>query len=100
MLLPMVGIAGALMFIASARRPAPRPPDTSRCAWDVPDPVPPGVVRRAYELLARGDPLGTEYVEELDGTIYKFRREIHGPNPEIPFNHPGVGVRACARRKN
>jgi hypothetical protein len=39
--------------------------------------------------------MGTEYVEELGGRIYKFRREMHGPNKQIPYWHPGVGVRLC-----
>ena len=98
MILPVLGVAGALAFIASAqRRRVRRAPDAAGCAWEIPAPIPVNVVQRALELLARGDPLGTEYVEELEGTIYKFRREMHGPNPEIDHWHPGVGVRACAR---
>jgi hypothetical protein len=61
----------------------------------IPTPIPPDVVRRAKEIQALGAPLGTEYVEELGGRVYKFRREVHGPNKEIPFPHPGVGVRLC-----
>jgi len=53
------------------------------------------VIRRAQQIQALGATLGTEYVEELGGRIYKFRREMHGPNKDIPFPHPGVGVRLC-----
>ncbi len=94
-IVPLLGIAGAFAVIASSRRRATAPPDTSRCSWAVPNPIPIDVIRRAKEIQALGAPLGTEYVEELDGRIYKFRREMHGPNKEIPFWHPGVGVRLC-----
>ena len=94
--MPLLGFAGALALAASSRgRRARRAPDTSRCLWAVPNPIPIDVVRRAHELLARADPMGTEYVEELGGRIYKFRREMHGPNKQIPYWHPGVGVRLC-----
>jgi hypothetical protein len=92
---PLLGIAGALALAVSARRRAPRPPDPSRCAWEIPDPITPNVRRRADELQALGAPLGTEYVEALDGHLYKFRREMHGPNKQNPAPHPGVGVRVC-----
>jgi hypothetical protein len=93
---PLLGFAGALALAASSRgRRAARGPDTSRCLWAIPNPIPIDVVRRAHELLARADPLGTEYVEELGGRIYKFRREMHGPNKQIPQVHPGIGVRLC-----
>jgi hypothetical protein len=105
LLVPLLGIAGTLAIIgASSRRrtsaplPAPLPaptPDTSRCTWAVPSPIPIEVVRRACEIQAIGAPLGTEYVEELGGRIYKFRREMHGANKQIPYPHPGVGVRLC-----
>lgn len=101
-LVPLLGIAGTLAMVASARRrPSTAAPDTARCTWAVPDPIPPDVVRRAKEIQALGAPLGTEYVEELGGRVYKFRRELHGPNEEIPYRHPGVGVRLCdpARRE-
>jgi hypothetical protein len=94
-LLPLLGIAGTFAVIASSRRRVPAPPDTSRCAWTIPNPIPIDVIRRAKEIQALGAPLGTEYVEELGGRIYKFRREMHGPNKEIPYWHHGVGVRLC-----
>jgi hypothetical protein len=94
--LPWVGLAAVLAFIAGAsRRRAPATPDPSRCAWHVPDPIPAHVIRRAWELLTRGDPLGTEYVEEVDGTIYKFRRAMHPPNPSNPQWHPGIDAQEC-----
>ena len=94
--MPLLGFAGALALLASTRvRRASPAPDTSRCAWAVPNPIPSEVVRRAHELLARADPMGTEYVEELGGSIYKFRREMHGPNKQIPAWHHGIGVRLC-----
>jgi hypothetical protein len=92
---PLLGIAGTLAVIASSRRRATAPPDTSRCAWAVPNPIPGDVIHRAQKIQALGAPLGTEYVEELAGCIYKFRREMHGPNKEIPYWHPGVGVWLC-----
>jgi hypothetical protein len=95
MVVPLLGIAGTLAVIASSRRRATAPPDTSRCTWAVPNPIPIDVIRRAKAIQALGAPLGTEYVEELGGRIYKFRREMHGPNKEIPYRHPGVGVRLC-----
>lgn len=95
-LLPWLGLAGVLAFIAGAsRRRTPARPDPSRCDWHVPDPVPPHVVQRALELLARGDPLGTEYVEEVDRKIYKFRRAMHPPNPSNPQWHPGIDAQEC-----
>jgi hypothetical protein len=94
-LVPLLGIAGTLAVIAGSRRRAAARPDTSRCTWAIPDPIPGDVVRRAQEIQALGAPLGTEYVEELGGRIYKFRREMHGPNKEVPYWHPGVGVRLC-----
>jgi hypothetical protein len=36
-----------------------------------------------------------EWVEEVDGQIWKFRRELLGPNAQNPVWHPGVGVRRC-----
>jgi hypothetical protein len=94
--MPMLAVAGTLAIVASSRRRASSaPPDTSRCAWAVPDPIRRDVIRRAQEIQAIGAPLGTEYVEELAGRIFKFRREMHGPNKEVPFWHPGVGVRLC-----
>jgi hypothetical protein len=95
---PLLGIAGTFAVIASSRRRGsapPAPPDTSRCTWMIPAPIPADVVQRAKQIQALGAPLGTEYVEELAGRIYKFRREMHGPNTEIPYPHPGVGVRLC-----
>jgi hypothetical protein len=92
---PLLGIATTLAVIASSRRRASAPPDTSRCTWAVPNPIPIEVVRRAHEIQALGAPLGSEYVEELGGRIYKSRREMHGPNKQIPYWHPGVGVRLC-----
>jgi hypothetical protein len=94
--LSWLGLAGALAFIASAsRRRAPAARDSSRCAWHVPDPVPPNVVQRALQLLARGDPLGTEYVEEVDRRIYKFRRSMHPPSPTNRQWHPGIDAQEC-----
>jgi hypothetical protein len=94
-LVPLLGLAGTLVAVASSRRRPSTAPDTSRCTWAIPDPIPPDVIRRAKEIQALGAPLGTEYVEELGGRVYKFRRELHGPNEEIPYWHPGVGVRLC-----
>ncbi|HTB76916.1 MAG TPA: hypothetical protein VK762_26910 [Polyangiaceae bacterium] len=100
-LLPWLGLAGSLAFMANASchvapdRPALVTPDSSRCSWRVPAPIPAHVIRRALELLARGDPLGTEYVESLDGTIYKFRRAMHPPNPNNLKWHPGIDAQAC-----
>jgi hypothetical protein len=106
LLVPLLGIAGTLAVIgASSRRRSSTPlpaPDISRCTWAVPNPIPIDVVRRAREIQAIGAPLGTEYVEELGGCMYKFRREMRGPNKEIPYWHPGVGVRlavACKRAR-
>src|SRR5579862_785766 len=76
-------------------RRAPVTPDSSNCSWRVPDPVPGRVIQRAWELLARGDPLGTEYVEPVDGTIYKFRRAMHPPNPNNLKWHPGIDAQEC-----
>jgi hypothetical protein len=107
-LLPRLGLAGALAFMANASchgtppvapdRPALVTPDSSRCSWRVPAPIPARVIQRALELLARGDPLGTEYVESLDGTIYKFRRAMHPPNPNNLKWHPGIDAQACTVR--
>ena len=94
--MPLLGFAGALALAASSRgRRTARAPDTSRCAWAVPNPIPSDVVRRAHELLARGDPMGTEYVEELDGRIYRFRRAMHPPNAQISEWHPGIDAVEC-----
>jgi hypothetical protein len=103
--LPWLGLAGALAFMANAScrgappvapdRPAPVTTDSSRCSWRVLAPIPAHVIQRALELLARGDPLGTEYVEPLDGTIYKFRRAMHPPNPTNLKWHPGIDAQAC-----
>ena len=106
-LLQWLGLAGALLFVASAScRGAPPPapanpaapviPDASRCTWRVPDPIPAHVIRRAVELLALGDPLGTEYLEPLDGTIYKFRRAMHPPSQNNLDWHPGIDALECA----
>jgi hypothetical protein len=91
MLLGMVGIAGAAAAIVlgsrsrqrPSRGPSPSPSriDTSRCGWTW---VPiglglteaPGVAKRASDLLARGDKLGTEVFELIGGTIYRFRRVL------------------------
>ena len=54
---------------------------------------------RAVELLARGDPLGTEYVEEVQDRIYRFRRAMHPPNTQIREWHPGIDAVECASRK-
>lgn len=94
-LVPLLDLAGTLAMVASARRRPSASPDSSRCTWGTPDPIPGDVVRRAKEIQALGAPLGTEYVEELGGRVYKFRRKLHGPNQEIPYWHPGVGVRLC-----
>ena len=102
---PWLRLAGTLAVMANAScrgappvlpdRLAPVTPDFSRCSWRVPDPIPGHVIQRALELLARGDPLGTEYVEPLDGTIYKFRRAMHPPNPNNLKWHPGIDAQAC-----
>jgi hypothetical protein len=108
-LLPWLGLAGALVFMASAscrgapppalvNRPAPVTPDSSRCTWRVPEPLPARVIQRAVELLALGDPLETEYVEPLDGTIYKFRRSMHPPSQNNQKWHPGIDALECAVR--
>jgi hypothetical protein len=108
-LLPWLGLAGALVFMASAscrgapppspaNRPAPVTPDSSRCIWRVPDPLPARVIQHAVELLALGDPLGTEYVEPLDGTIYKFRRAMHPPSQNNAKWHPGIDALECSVR--
>jgi hypothetical protein len=95
---PWLGIAAAFAVIAGAEagaRRRRRKPDVSRCDWTVPDPVPPAVTVRAVELLARGDPLGTEYVEEVQGRIYRFRRAMHPPNAQIHEWHPGIDAVEC-----
>ena len=99
---PWLGIAATFAVIAgaeaAARRRKKQPPDVSRCDWAVPDPVPAAVTVRAVELLARGDPLGAEYVEEVQGTIYRFRRSMHPPNAQIPDWHPGIDAVECTPR--
>jgi hypothetical protein len=99
---PWLGIAATFAVIAGveagARRRKKQPPDVSRCDWAVPDPVPAAVTVRAVELLARGDPLGTEYVEEVQGRIYRFRRAMHPPNAQIPEWHPGIDAVECTQR--
>jgi hypothetical protein len=95
---PWLGIAAAFGVIAGAEagaRRRRRKPDVSHCDWTVPDPVPPAVTVRAVELLARGDPLGTEYVEEVQGRIYRFRRAMHPPNAQIHEWHPGIDAVEC-----
>ena len=98
---PWVGMAAAFAVIAGAEASARRrrKPDLSLCDWAVPDPVPPAVTVRAVELLARVDPLGTEYVEEVQGRIYRFRRAMHPPNAQIHERHPGIDAVECAPRK-
>ena len=98
---PWLGIAAALAVIAGSEAAARRrrKPDVSHCDWAVPDPVPPAVTVRAVELLARGDPPGTEYVEEVQGRIYRFRRAMHPPNPQIHEWHPGIDAVECTPRK-
>ena len=98
---PWLGIAAAFAVIAGAEAVARRRrrPDLSLCDWIVPDPVPPAVTVRAVELLARGDPLGTEYVEEVQDRIYRFRRAMHPPNAQIHEWHPGIDAVECAPRK-
>jgi hypothetical protein len=98
---PWVGIAAAFAVIAGAEAAARRrrKPDVSRCDWSVPDPVPPAVTVRAVELLARGDPLGTQYVEEVQGRIYRFRRAMHPPNAQIHDWHQGIDAVECSPRK-
>ena len=94
---PWLGIAAAFAVIAGAEAAARRrrKPDVSHCDWTVPDPVPPAVTVRAVELLARGDPLGTQYVEEVHGRIYRFRRAMHPPNAQIHEWHPGIDAVEC-----
>ncbi len=98
---PWLGIAVAFAVIAGAEAVARRRrrPDLSLCDWVVPDPVPPAVTVRAVELLARGDPLGTEYVEEVQDRIYRFRRAMHPPSAQIHEWHPGIDAVECAPRK-
>lgn len=101
LVLGMLGIAGTFAVIVGShsrrRGAAAEKMDTSRCRWIPPadKDIPPDVVKRAVELQALGQPLGTEYVEEVGGQIWKFRREIHGPNEQNPQPHLGVGVRRC-----
>jgi hypothetical protein len=97
---PWLGITAAFAVIAGAEAAARRRkmPDVSPCTWEVPDPVPPPVTVRAVELLARGDPLGTEYVEEVQGRIYRFRRAMHPPNAQLPEWHPGIDAVECTPR--
>jgi hypothetical protein len=64
-------------------------------AWAVPTRVPADVARRASEILAGSPDYGTELVEEWDGQLWKFIVETHGPNPQNPRPHKGVGVRMC-----
>jgi hypothetical protein len=99
---PWLGMAAAFAVIAGAEASARRrrKPDPLLCDWIVPDPVPPAVTVRAVELLARGDPLGTEYVEEVQDRIYRFRRAMHPPNPQIHEWHPGIDAVECAPRKD
>jgi hypothetical protein len=51
---------------------------------------------RAKEILAGSPEYGTELVEEWEGQVWKFVVEMHGPNPQNPRPHKGVGVRLCA----
>jgi hypothetical protein len=98
---PWLGIAAAFAVIAGAEAAARRrrKPDVSHCDWTVPDPVPPAVTVRAVELLARGDPLGTQYVEEVQGRIYRFRRAMHPPNAQIREWHPGIDAVECTTQR-
>lgn len=64
----------------------------------MPDPVPAAVTVRAVELLARGDLRGTDYVEEVQGRIYRFRRSMHPPNAPMPDWHSGIAAVECTPR--
>jgi hypothetical protein len=94
-----MGAASAVIVGAEASPRRRRKPDLSLCDWIVPDPVPTAVTVRAVELLARGDPLGTEYAEEVEDRIYRFRRAMHPPKAQIHEWHPGIDAVACAWRK-
>jgi hypothetical protein len=103
LVLGLLGVVGAFAVISSGRRQKRAPPaprlDTSLCTWHLPDPVPPEIVQRALAIHAQDPPMGTEYVEEIGGKIWKFKREFHGPNAQNPTYHAGVGVRRCDPRK-
>jgi hypothetical protein len=87
---PWLGITAAFAVIAGAEAAARRrrKPDVSHCTWEVPDPVPAAVTVRAIDLLARGDPLGTECVEEVQGVIYL--RRIEAANRQRRREGPGI----------
>jgi hypothetical protein len=116
--LALLSVVGTFALMATSRRrgkgdgpplsegppPLPTGEDTSPCTWVPPGPnIPPSVVKRANELQALANKnnvsLGTEWVEKVGEDIWKFRREMHGPNAEHPTDHPGVGVRRCVRHE-
>jgi hypothetical protein len=39
--------------------------------------------------------LGTEYVEQVNGTTYKFKRAMHPPSASNPQWHPGIDAKEC-----
>ena len=114
--LAMLSIVGTFAMMAGSRRrssaggkkteqdPIPTGIDTTVCrTWVTPADanVPPAVVRRANELQqlanAHSSPAGTEWVEQVGDELWKFRRELHGPNAQNPNWHLGVGVKRCVR---
>lgn len=93
-------VAGAAALgVAMARTRSRKARRRVSCdAWALPKRVPPNIARRAKEILAEAPDYGTERLEEWDGQLWKFVVETHGPNPENPRPHKGVGVRLCADR--
>jgi hypothetical protein len=97
-LAPWFAVAGLACRAAAPEQPAPEPPpQPPPCSWHVPDPIPAQVIRRAVELQARGEPLGTEYVEQVNGTTYRFTRAMHPPSASNPEWHPGIDAKECVR---
>jgi hypothetical protein len=92
---PLVALGGVLVVAAAVRRGRSRPPAPTCSTWAIPSPVPEDVAKRAGELLATGADYGTTLLETWGGRLYKFIVETHGPSPQNPQPHKGVGVRVC-----
>jgi hypothetical protein len=91
---PIVAL-GAVLVVAVARRGHSRAPTC--VAWAVPSYVPTDVALRATDILATRPDYGETFEETWAGKLYKFIVETHGPNPQNPRPHKGVGVRVCVR---
>lgn len=92
------GVAAAALVVYAMRRrqvAAPAPPPA--CAlWIVPSVVPTSIANRAMQILLTGPELGTSFIEQEGGHLWKYIVETHGPSKQIPHPHKGVGVRVCA----